>query len=76
MITAPIETVIKMMESLPEGSQNQVVEQVSLYIEEIQDEMRWDSLFKKNQKKLIEAAKRAKLEIGEGKSKPMDYNKL
>ncbi|MGR3178115.1 MAG: hypothetical protein ACUZ8E_08675 [Candidatus Anammoxibacter sp.] len=76
MTTTSIETVVKMMEYLPEDTQNQVVEQVRRYVEEIQDELEWDSLFKKNQDKLTEAAKLAKCEIAEGKATPMDYNQL
>ena len=76
MTTTSIETVVKMMEYLPEDTQNQVVEQVRRYVEEIQDELEWDALFKKNQDKLTEAAKLAKREIAEGKATPMDYNQL
>ncbi|MGR3219198.1 MAG: hypothetical protein ACUZ8H_05185 [Candidatus Anammoxibacter sp.] len=76
MTTTSIETVVKMMEYLPEGTQNQVVEQVRRYVGEIQDELEWDSLFKKNQDKLTEAAKPAKREIADGKATPMDYNQL
>lgn len=76
MITAPIETVVKIMESLPEETQSQITEQVKLYVEEIQDELKWDSLFNKNQGKLVEAAKQAKREIAEGKATAMDYSQL
>lgn len=76
MMTTSIETVVKMMESLPEETQNQVMEEVRRCVEEIQNESGWDSLFKKNQSKLIEAAKLAKREIADGKATPMDYNQL
>lgn len=71
-----IETVVKMMESLPEPAQNQVTEHVRNYIEELQDEIQWDFLFNKTQKQLIKAAKRAKQEIAKGYAKPMNYNEL
>ncbi len=67
----PIETITKMMETLPEPIQNQVAEKLREYIEEMQDETQWDSLFKRNDK-LIKAAKRARQEIAE----PMDFDKL
>ena len=71
-----IETVVKMMESLPEIAQNLIAEKVRDYIEEMKDEMRWGSLFKKTENNLIEAARRAKKEIAEGHAEPMDYNRL
>lgn len=76
MMHSSIETVVKMMESLPEASQNQIVEYLRDYIEELQDELQWDSLFKKTKNKLSEAAKQARKQIAEGYAKPMDYNKL
>jgi hypothetical protein len=36
-----------MMESLPEPAQQQVVEHLRQYCEEVQDELRWDALFAK-----------------------------
>ena len=71
-----IATVIKMMESLPEAEQNQVVEHLREYITEMQDDIRWEFLFKKTQSKLIAAAKKAKREIAEGLAVPMDDDKL
>lgn len=64
-----VATVIKMMESLPETAQLQVVEHLREYIEELRDELQWDSLFKKTQPQLIAAAKRAKQEIAKRKGK-------
>jgi hypothetical protein len=65
-----------MMESLPEPAQEQVVEHLRQYFEEVQDELRWDGLFGKTQPQLIAAAKRAKQQIASGQSRPMDYNEL
>ena len=69
-------TVIQMLESLPEDMQDQVAEHLRDYIEDLQDEMKWDSSFKKTQKQLVAAARRAKKEIAEGQAKPMDYDQL
>lgn len=71
-----IATLVKMMETLPESAQEQVVGQVREYLEEIQDEQRWAELFERTQDKLIAAAKRARQQISEGLSKPMDYERL
>lgn len=76
MSSASIATVVKMMESLPEPAQEQAVEHLRQYLEEMQDELRWDALFKKTQPQLVAAAKRARQQIAAGQSKPMDYNEL
>jgi len=76
MSSTAIVTVVKMMESLPEPAQEQVVEHLRQYFEEVQDELRWDALFAKTQPQLVAAARRAKQQIAAGQSKPMDYNEL
>jgi tRNA uridine 5-carbamoylmethylation protein Kti12 len=76
MSSAAIATVVKMMESLPEPAQQQVVDHLRQYFEEVQDELRWDALFEKTQPQLVAAAKRARQQIAAGKAKPMDYNEL
>jgi hypothetical protein len=76
MSTPAINTLIKMMENLPEDAQDQVVELLRDVIAEIQDDAAWDTSFKKTQDKLVAAAKRARHEIGEGRSTPMDRSRL
>ena len=76
MSSTAVVTVTKMMEALPESAQDQVVEHLRTFIVEMQDEIRWDALFKKTQKQLIAAARRAREEIAAGHAKPMDYNQL
>ncbi len=61
-----------MMESLPEPAQNQVVEHLREYLLEMQDELRWDELFKKTQPRLAAMAWRAKEEIAEGKARAFE----
>jgi uncharacterized iron-regulated protein len=76
MSSPAITTVIKMMESLSEDVQDRVAEHLREYLEDMQDELKWDNSFKKTQRKLTESAQRAKREIAEGLAKPMDYDKL
>jgi hypothetical protein len=76
MSSSAIATVIRMMESLPDPVQDQVVDHLREYLEDLQDELRWDSLFKRTQPQLIAAARRARQEIAEGHAKPMDYEQL
>ncbi len=76
MSTMAVVTVTKMVESLPETLQNQVVDHLRGYLEEIQDELEWDRQFQRTQPQLIATAKRAKREIAQGYAKPFDYDQL
>jgi len=76
MSSENITTVIKMMESLPEAAQGQLVEHLREYIENLRDELEWDSLVQKTQSQLINAAQQARLEIAAGKAQAMDYDQL
>jgi maltodextrin utilization protein YvdJ len=71
MSSTAIATVIKMMESLPEPVQDQVVDHLREYLQDLQDELQWDSLYEKKQSQVVAAARRAKREIAEGRAKPM-----
>ena len=76
MSSPAINTVIKMMESLPEDKQNELVEHLREYIQELQEEQKWQESFDKSQDKLVAAAKLAKQQIAEGKAKTMNYDRL
>ncbi|QHG18994.1 hypothetical protein [Nostoc sp. ATCC 53789] len=76
MSSAAITTVIKMMESLPIDVQDRIAEHLREYIDDLQDEIRWNESFQKTQSKLIAAAKLAKQEIAEGQATAMNYDQL
>jgi len=76
MSSKAIATVVKMLESVPEDTQQQIVEHLREYIEDLRDEIRWDETFGKTQAQLVAAARRAKEEIAEGKALPLDLNQL
>ena len=76
MASNAIATIARMMETLPEALQNQIVEHLREYIAELEDEFRWEASFNKTQEQLIAAARRAKQEIAEGKAEPMDLDRL
>ena len=76
MSSLAVATVVRMLESLPENMQGQVVEHLRDYIEDLQDEMEWDESFNKTQPQLVAAARRAKEEIAAGQAKPLDYSQL
>lgn len=70
MSSPAIETMIKMMETLPEDARAQVVEHLREYLEDLADEARWDETFQKTQPGLVAAAQRARREIAAGEAKP------
>ena len=76
MSSTAISTVIRMIESLPETAQDQVVDHLREYLADLQDEIEWDKQFKKTQKQLVMAARRAKKEVAKGHANPMDYDRL
>ena len=76
MSSGSIETVTRMLESLPESEQDRVVEHLREYIETLADELRWNELFDKTQSQLAQAARRAREEIAGGQAKPMDDDQL
>jgi hypothetical protein len=76
MSSSAITTIVKMVESLPDELQEQVVEHVRVYLAEIEEEKRWDESFKRTKHNLVATARKAKAEIAAGLSTPMDYEQL
>lgn len=76
MASNAITTITRMMETLPEVIQNQIVEHLREYITELEDELHWETSFNNRQDQLIAAARRAKQEIADGKAEPMDLDRL
>ncbi len=76
MDTAAATTMMKMLESVPEPLQEEVVEHMRDYIENIRDEAKWKESFSRTEDKLIAAARQSRREIAEGKASPMDIDKL
>ena len=66
MASNAIATITRMMETLPEALQDQIVEHLREYIVELEDELRWEVSFNRTQEQLIAAARCAKKEIAEG----------
>jgi len=76
MTSTAVATLMKMMESLPEDAQNQVVEHLRDYLENLREEAKWDKAFKSTQTQLVAAARRARKEIAEGRAKPLSHKDL
>lgn len=76
MTSATTATMIKILNTLPEGLQDRVLEHMREYIEDIREEMQWNESFSNSQSKLVAAARQARREIDEGKSAPLDLEML
>ena len=64
------------METLPVNLQERVTDHLREYINDLQDEIKWDNSFAKTQSKLVTAARLAKQEIAEGKAVALDCEQL
>ena len=71
-----IATVVKILESLSDTQQEQIIEHLREYIADLEDELQWDKSFQRTQNRLVEAARLAKQQISQGKAQAMDYDKL
>ena len=76
MSTPAITTVVKMLETLPESMQERVADHLREYIADLEDERQWDEQFRKTQPQLLEAARRARQEVKEGKVQPLGLDEL
>jgi hypothetical protein len=76
MTSAAIATITKMLESLPEEAQERVLEHLREYIQDLQDDLIWDALFKRTQDQLVTVARWARAEIAMGRAEPMDFERL
>lgn len=76
MPSTAIMTLVRMLEELSEPAQNRIVEHLREYLEDYQDDARWENTFRETQTELIAAARRAKREIADGQAKPFDHDQL
>ena len=76
MESATTMTMIKILETIPKELQEQVVEHMRYYIEDIREETKWNESFSKSQNKLVNAARQARKEIKEGKAVPLNQDAL
>jgi hypothetical protein len=76
MNTAATTTMMKMLESVPESLQDEIVEHMREYIEDARDESRWKETIGKTQDQLTAAARQARRDITDGKAGSMDIDRL
>lgn len=76
MSSTAVTTIVKMLESLPIEVQDRVAEHLREYIDDLQDEIKWNKSFQRSQSKLVAAAQQAKQEIAKGQATTIDYDQL
>ncbi len=76
MASAAMATVQKMMEQLPEATQNELVDHLREYLANRQDEHLWDALYERTQPQLAAAARRARRDTAAGQATPLDPDDL
>lgn len=76
MASNAMTTIARMIETLPETVQKQIVEHLRESIADLEDELQWELSFNNTQDQLVAAARRAKQEIAKGKAEPMDLDRL
>ncbi len=76
MESATTMTMIKILETIPNELQEQVVEHMRYYIEDILEETKWNESFSKSQNKLVAAAQKARKEIKDGKAVSLSQDAL
>ena len=75
MTTKAIETAIKLLENLPEPTQEQLVDELRRLALEAQDEAKWDEMFARSGR-LKAVGQKARQEIAAGRAFDMDFEKL
>ena len=71
-----LRTINKMLQSLPEKRQEQVLNHLYEYITELYDEIKWDLLFKNSEKEISRIVRQVRQEIKEGNIEDFDYDRL
>jgi len=74
-MTKAIQTAIKLLETLPETTQEHLVDELRRLALEAQDESQWDASFAHDDK-LKAAAQTVRQEIADGRASDMDFGKL
>ena len=74
-MTKAIETAVKILEALPEPTQENLVEELRRLALEAKDDAEWDKQFSKS-KGLKAAAQKVRKAVAEGKAEDMDFERL
>ena len=69
------ETAVKLLESLPEETQDTIIEALRQLVHEAQDEAQWNQQFQ-NREGLMAAARKARADVAASKATNMNYEQL
>jgi hypothetical protein len=75
-MTKAIQTAIKLLENLPEATQETVVEELRRLALEAQDEAKWEKRWAKPNSKLRATVRKVRQEIAADKATDMDFDRL
>lgn len=75
-MTRATATAIKMIESLPEETQEYLVEKMRALIEEFQEDRKWKKLFGNKKGTLKKMARKAREASEAGEAEEMEFDKL
>ena len=70
------ETIVKMIEALPEHIQKKLLDDFTPLISEAMDEAKWETQFERENNTLRKIAGQVKEQISGGQASPMDFSKL
>ena len=70
------ETLLRIVESLPEPLQERILAEVQDFLEDMRDQGEWDAQFSRTQSGLASAARRVREEIAKGGSSSFDHERL
>lgn len=76
MSSATVSTLVKMLESLPDSTQKQVVEHLREYLLDLESENQWDEHFRRTQGQLGMKAEQMRKDITAGIAEPFDLGRL
>jgi len=76
MPTAAAVTIAYMIEPLPTNYQDQLVDHLRGYIEDMREDIQWNESFAKSQDRLIAIAKEARSSVKQDKASIMDISRL
>jgi hypothetical protein len=76
LMSPAVTTVVKVLESLPESTQEQAAEHLMEWLKDVRDEKRWSEAFQRTEPQLVAAARQARQQIATGQSEPLDLDRL
>lgn len=71
-----IESMVKVLESVPVESRARIIQQLQEYLDDLLDDLPWDETFARTQDQLAAMADQARRDIAAGLAEPFDPSRL